>query len=166
MSEQRRAVVLLSGGLDSATVLAIARGEGYDAYALSFAYGQRHSWELVCAAHVASSLGVREHRVAAIDLRVFGGSALTADLNVGSSTRLFQVIPVFKRAVYPAMRPLQTLQRLVVGIGVECGLIKRHDDVGAESSLYFHCALGRQPKGLTGCEGAYTCPLRRDSLNW
>ena len=82
MSEQRRAVVLLSGGLDSATVLGIARGEGYDVYALSFSYGQRHSWELVCAAHVASSLGVREHRVAAIDLRVFGGSALTADLNV------------------------------------------------------------------------------------
>lgn len=83
MSEQnRRAVVLLSGGLDSATVLAIAKGDGYDAYALSFSYGQRHSWELKCAAQVASSLGVREHRVTAIDLRVFGGSALTSDLNV------------------------------------------------------------------------------------
>lgn len=83
MSEpKRQAVVLLSGGLDSATVLAIANGEGYDTYALSFSYGQRHSWELECAAQVASSLGVREHRVVAIDLRAFGGSALTADLNV------------------------------------------------------------------------------------
>jgi 7-cyano-7-deazaguanine synthase len=83
MSEQRpKAVVLLSGGLDSATALAIAKNEGYDAYALSFSYGQRHSWELECAASVAASLGVREHRVAAIDLRAFGGSALTANLNV------------------------------------------------------------------------------------
>ena len=83
MSESKRqAVVLLSGGLDSATVLAIAKGEGYDAYALSFSYGQRHSWELECATQVASSLGVREHRVVAFDLRAFGGSALTADLNV------------------------------------------------------------------------------------
>lgn len=83
MNEQtRRAVVLLSGGLDSTTVLAIAKAAGYETYALSFSYGQRHSWELECARKIASNAGVKDHRVAQIDLRVFGGSALTADINV------------------------------------------------------------------------------------
>lgn len=83
MAEQKqKAVVLLSGGLDSATVLAIARAEGYDAYALSFSYGQRHAWELECARRVAAALGAKEHRVAEIDLRAFGGSALTAEMDV------------------------------------------------------------------------------------
>ncbi len=77
-----KAVVLLSGGLDSATVLAIAREANYDAYALSFAYGQRHCWELECARVVARSGGAKEHRIASIDLRAFGGSALTADIDV------------------------------------------------------------------------------------
>jgi 7-cyano-7-deazaguanine synthase len=89
MSNQRaKAVVLLSGGLDSATVLAIAKAEGYDVYALSFAYGQRHAWELECAHAVTSSMGAKEHRIASIDLRAFGGSALTAEIDVpkGRST--------------------------------------------------------------------------------
>ena len=81
-STTRRAVVLLSGGLDSATVLAIARRQGYEAYALSFSYGQRHIWELEAAAKVAAALGAAEHKVALIDLRIFGGSALTADIAV------------------------------------------------------------------------------------
>lgn len=74
---ERRAVVLLSGGLDSATTLAIAREEGYACYALSFAYGQRHQVELAAARQVARRLGVREHRKFDIDLKSFGGSALT-----------------------------------------------------------------------------------------
>jgi len=77
-----KAVVLLSGGLDSATVLAIARRDGYAPYALSFSYGQRHVFELQAARRVAASLGAVEHRIAAIDLRVFGGSALTAAIDV------------------------------------------------------------------------------------
>jgi len=72
-----RAVVLVSGGLDSATCLAIARAEGYDCYALSLAYGQRHTAELAAAARVAAALGAVEHRVMHIDLAAFGGSALT-----------------------------------------------------------------------------------------
>jgi 7-cyano-7-deazaguanine synthase len=76
------AVVLLSGGLDSTTVLAIAHAEGYVPHALSFQYGQRHSVELDAAMRVAAALGVAEHVVADIDLRVFGGSALTADISV------------------------------------------------------------------------------------
>jgi 7-cyano-7-deazaguanine synthase len=74
---RQRAVVLVSGGLDSATSLAIARSEGYDCHALSFAYGQRHTAELNAAAQVAAALGAVEHRVMRIDLAAFGGSALT-----------------------------------------------------------------------------------------
>jgi len=78
----KRAVVLLSGGIDSTTTLAIAIAEGYEAYALSFDYGQRHQIETEAARRVANSLGVKEHRVAKIDMRIFGGSALTDDIDV------------------------------------------------------------------------------------
>ena len=77
MSAATPAVVLVSGGLDSATCLAIARSEGHDCHALSFSYGQRHSAELAAAARVSERLGARQHRVMNIDLAAFGGSALT-----------------------------------------------------------------------------------------
>ena len=77
-----KAVCLLSGGLDSATCLALARRNGYETYALSFDYGQRHRVELAAAARVAESLGAAAHRVVELDLRVFGNSALTADIDV------------------------------------------------------------------------------------
>jgi 7-cyano-7-deazaguanine synthase len=73
----RRAVILLSGGLDSATTLAIARNAGFDCHALSLDYGQRHRVELEAARHVAQTLGAREHRIIGLDLAAFGGSALT-----------------------------------------------------------------------------------------
>ena len=76
------AVVLLSGGLDSATVAAIARSEGYTLHALSVDYGQRHRFELTAAAKVAQSLGIADHRTVAIDLAQFGNSALTAPIAV------------------------------------------------------------------------------------
>jgi 7-cyano-7-deazaguanine synthase len=78
----RRAVVLLSGGLDSATVLAIAAEQGFDIAALSFDYGQRHAREIACAALLARHYRVRRHQTMKIDLRAFGGSALTADIAV------------------------------------------------------------------------------------
>ena len=77
-----RAVVLLSGGLDSTTTLAIARAEGFDTYALSFEYGQRHAHELEAARRVAAALGASDHVIATMDLRMFGGSALTSDIDV------------------------------------------------------------------------------------
>ena len=77
MTTPPRAVVLLSGGLDSATCLAIARDMGFETYALSVAYGQRHAAELRAAQRVAEALGAREHRVAQVNLGQFGGSALT-----------------------------------------------------------------------------------------
>jgi 7-cyano-7-deazaguanine synthase len=78
----KKAVCLLSGGLDSATCLGVARRDGFDCYALSFDYGQRHLIELAAAARIAAFFHAAEHRVAKIDLRVFGASALTADLRV------------------------------------------------------------------------------------
>lgn len=93
----KKAIVLLSGGLDSATVLAIARDEGYAVHALSFRYGQRHAVELQSAARLAAHFQVAEHVVAEIDLRVFGGSALTADIHVPKSRSLAEMsheIPV------------------------------------------------------------------------
>lgn len=88
MNTELKAVVLLSGGLDSATALAIARDKGYVPYALSFRYGQRHDVELAAASRVAKALGAAAHVVADIDLRVFGGSALTADVAVPHHDRL------------------------------------------------------------------------------
>jgi len=77
-----KAVVLLSGGLDSTTCLAIAQAEGFETYALSFRYGQRHEDELTAARRVAEGAGVVEHVIANIDLRMFGGSALTTEIAV------------------------------------------------------------------------------------
>jgi 7-cyano-7-deazaguanine synthase len=92
MSSQR-AVVLLSGGLDSATTLAMARSQGFECYALSVAYGQRHSAELNAAKQVASSLGARDHRVMHVDLAGIGGSALT-DANIAVPEQPTTGIPV------------------------------------------------------------------------
>jgi 7-cyano-7-deazaguanine synthase len=78
----KHAVVLLSGGLDSATTLAIARSQDYEAYALSFDYGQRHRRELEAARNIAKSLGAKEHRVVMIDNQLFSGSALTDEIDV------------------------------------------------------------------------------------
>jgi 7-cyano-7-deazaguanine synthase len=93
----RKAVVLLSGGLDSTTVLAIAKEEGFLPYALSFRYGQRHDTELEAAARVATAMGVADHVVASVNLNVFGGSALTAPIDVPkqrTDAELSQGIPV------------------------------------------------------------------------
>jgi 7-cyano-7-deazaguanine synthase len=93
----RAAVVLVSGGLDSATTLAIARAEGYECHALSFDYGQRHLRELASAKKVVAALGAREHLVLRLDLRAIGGSALTADIAVPKGRRpeeMGQDIPV------------------------------------------------------------------------
>ena len=93
----KSAVILLSGGLDSATTLAIAKDEGFEPYALSFRYGQRHEIELAAAQRVAQSQNVAHHIIATIDLRAFGGSALTADIAVPKDRALAEMesdIPV------------------------------------------------------------------------
>lgn len=83
---EKRAVVLASGGVDSTTTMAMARAEGFKVYALSFDYGQRHRHELRCAAQAAKRMGAEEHKVIRVDLRAFGGSSLTDDVDVPKDT--------------------------------------------------------------------------------
>jgi 7-cyano-7-deazaguanine synthase len=90
----KRAVILLSGGLDSATTLAIAKREGFACYALSFRYGQKHDVEVDAARRVAKHLGATDHVILDIDLRQFGGSALTSDIPVPKDRTLDDTIPV------------------------------------------------------------------------
>ncbi|NIQ96484.1 MAG: 7-cyano-7-deazaguanine synthase QueC [Desulfuromonadales bacterium] len=90
----KKAVVLYSGGLDSTTCLAIARDEGFTPYAMSFAYGQRHSIELDKAAEYAPQQGVADHQVVQVDLRKIGGSALTSDIEVPKGRQVDDAIPV------------------------------------------------------------------------
>src|SRR6202789_590349 len=89
-----RAICLLSGGLDSSTCLGVARRDGYECYALSFDYGQRHRVELEAAARVARFFGAREHRVVKIDLRALGGGALTDDIDVPKTGVVRDGIPI------------------------------------------------------------------------
>jgi 7-cyano-7-deazaguanine synthase len=86
MSTLKRAVVLLSGGLDSTTALAITQSEGYDTYALTVRYGQRHAHEVKAASSIAAHFGVSDHAILDLDLRRFGGSALTDDIPVPKGT--------------------------------------------------------------------------------
>jgi len=90
----KKAVVLYSGGLDSTTCMAIAKADGFELYAMSFAYGQRHSIELEKAREYAPRIGAVDHRVVEFDLRQFGGSALTADLDVPKDQLLEGGIPI------------------------------------------------------------------------
>ena len=111
------AVCLLSGGLDSATALAFARRDGFACYALSFDYGQRHHIELQAAARVARSLGAVEHKTVLIDLRLFGGSALTADIDVPKdrpASAMTQGIPI---TYVPARNTIFLFLRSGVGRG-------------------------------------------------
>ncbi len=97
MSEKPRAVCLLSGGLDSTTTLAVAKSQGFDTYAMTFRYGQRHEVEIRAARQIAQRFQVAEHRIVEIDLRCFGGSALTSDLAVPKDRPLEKIsegIPV------------------------------------------------------------------------
>ncbi len=97
LTESRKAVVLLSGGLDSSTVLAIAQSEGFSVYAISFRYGQRHQLELGCAARIAQGANVTRHVIVEIDLSQFGGSALTSAIDVpkhDSADQIGTEIPV------------------------------------------------------------------------
>ena len=104
-----KAVVLLSGGLDSATCLAIARARGYACHALSLDYGQRHRAELDAAGRVAAALGAREHKTVVVDLRAIGGSALT-DVNIS--------VPEQPTAGIPATYvPARNTLLLALGIG-------------------------------------------------
>jgi 7-cyano-7-deazaguanine synthase len=108
-----RAVVLLSGGMDSATTAAIALNDGFDVHALSFRYGQRHAAELDASRRVAERLGIRKHVVLDIDLRAFGGSALTGELEVPKDTPLEEI----GRRIPPTYVPARNTIFLAFALG-------------------------------------------------
>jgi len=124
-----RAVVLLSGGLDSATVLAIARAAGFDCYCLSVDYGQRHRAELNAAKRVAKSLGVRTHRVARFDLTIFGGSALT-------DRRIAVPVAGLKRGIPVTYVPARNTVLLALALAWAEVLGARHIFFGANAVDY------------------------------
>ena len=102
MNNPPRAVVLLSGGLDSATVLAAARHQGFACTTLSFDYGQRHSYELASSEKISQSMGAETHRVVHLDLRAIGGSALTADIDVPAAEPVFAISQEIPATYVPA----------------------------------------------------------------
>ena len=127
-----KAVVLLSGGMDSATAAAIAREAGYQVYALSFRYGQRHAVELESARRVAEWLGVARHLVLDVDLRAFGGSALTADLAVPKDTPAEQI----GAGIPPTYVPARNTIFLALALGWAEALGARDIFIGANALDY------------------------------
>jgi len=150
------AVVLLSGGLDSATTLAIARSQGFECFALSVEYGQRHSAELDAARRVAAALGAREHRVMRVDLAGIGGSALT-DPNIPVPQEATSGIPVtYVPARNTIMLSLALAWAEVLGardmfIGVNIGDYSGYPDCRPEFIAAFEQLAARATKG--GVEG-------------
>ena len=151
-----KAVVLLSGGLDSATVLAMVKAAGYDCYALSFDYGQRHRAELDAAKRVAASLGARDHRVVKLDLTLFGGSALT-DSAIDVPTAPTEGIPV---TYVPARNTVllsvalawaEVLEAQAIGIGVNAVDYSGYPDCRPEYIAAFERMANLATK--TGVEG-------------
>lgn len=151
-SRPRRAVVLLSGGLDSATVLALAREEGFECHALSFRYGQRHDAELAAAARVARALGAASHRIIGIDLAAIGGSALT-DARIPVPEAPTEGIPV-------TYVPARNSVFLALGMGVAEVLDAGHLFIGVNAvdfSGYPDC----RPEFIAAFQGVAALATRR-----
>lgn len=127
----KKAVVLLSGGLDSTTCLALAKSEGYECYALSFSYGQRHSAELLAAGRIAQYFSVREHKIVQLDINLFGGSALTDQtLEVPA----FQESPEIPLTYVPARNTIF----LSMALGLAESIGARDIFIGASSVDFSH----------------------------
>ncbi|MEX2311853.1 MAG: 7-cyano-7-deazaguanine synthase QueC [Rhodospirillales bacterium] len=161
MATEKPAVVLLSGGLDSATVLAIAREQGYRPVTLTFRYGQRHAAEIDVAARIAKAAGITRHVVADIDLRAFGGSALTADIDVPkhrSDAEIGDGIPITyvpaRNTVFLsfALALAETTQAFDVFIGVNALDYSGYPDCRPEYVKAFETVMNLATKA--GVEGA------------
>lgn len=161
---EKKAVVLLSGGLDSTTVAAIARQQGYAVYALSFDYGQNHTQELDSAARVAKRLGVAQHAVVKVDLRSFGGSALTSDIPIPkdrSAAEIGEGVPVTyvpaRNTVFLslALAWAETLGAIDIFIGVNALDYSGYPDCRPEFIAAFErmANLGTNLGTKTGSEG-------------
>jgi 7-cyano-7-deazaguanine synthase len=153
-----KAVVLLSGGLDSATALAVAKALGLQPYALSFRYGQRHAAEIDAATAVAAKLGVVEHRIVDIDLRAFGGSALTADLAVPEGRPASEVAASIPITYVPARNTIflayalawaEVLEATEVVIGVNAVDYSGYPDCRPEYIAAFQAMANLATKAAT-----------------
>jgi 7-cyano-7-deazaguanine synthase len=173
MSGARRAVVLLSGGLDSSTALAIAIAEGFEAHALAVDYGQRHRVELEAAARVARALGAASFRIVRADLSLFGGSALTADLEVPKDrtpSAMAEAIPVTyvpaRNTVFLALAlaAAEALDADAIYLGVNALDYSGYPDCRPEFLEAFRrvAATGTK-RGVEGRPTEVRAPLLRDS---
>lgn len=162
---QRSAVILLSGGLDSATTLAIASDEGFRCHALTFLYGQRHQREIEAAARVAQSLGVAQHRIITIDLAAFGGSALTdstidvpkdrADLDSSSEIPLTYVPARNTIFLSYALAWAEVLGAFDIFIGVNSTDYSGYPDCRAEFIAAFEKAANLATAAAAESKGCY-----------
>lgn len=164
MTHQRPAVILLSGGLDSTTTLAIARSEGYALHALTFRYGQRHAQEVESALRIGRVYEVVRHVVCDIDLRQFGGSALTADLEVPKAAHVDQIGAGIPITYVPARNTIflsfalafaETLAAQDIFLGVNALDYSGYPDCRPEYIAAFEAMANLATKG--GVEG--TCPV-------
>ena len=167
------AVVLLSGGLDSATVCAIARQQGFDIFALSVDYGQRHRFELESARHVAEVFGVRRHVVQQIDLSAFGGSALTADIDVPkqrSDAQIASGIPITyvpaRNTVFLALALAfaESIEAADIFIGVNAVDYSGYPDCRGEYIRAFEQLANLATKA--GVEGSLRFSIHTPLLEW
>ena len=172
MSNKKKAVVLSSGGLDSTTVLAIARDDGCEVYSLSFRYGQRHAVELKAAQKVADTLGVKEHRVIDIALGKIGGSALTDDIDVPkarSETEMKKEIPITyvpaRNTIFPsyALAWAEVLGAFDIFIGVNAIDYSGYPDCRPEYIAAFEKMANLATK--VGVEGTTKIRIRTPIIN-
>lgn len=170
--QKRNVIVLLSGGLDSATTLAIANSEGCRSHALSFRYGQRHTQELDAARRVADHLGVVEHIVVDIDLRKFGGSALTSDIEVPKARSLTEIGEGIPVTYVPARNTIflsfalawaEVLQCSDIFIGINALDYSGYPDCRPEYVEAFQRMANLATK--TGVEGTQTVQIRTPLLD-
>jgi 7-cyano-7-deazaguanine synthase len=170
---QRRAVVLLSGGLDSTTVAAIARADGFEVYALTVDYGQRHRFELEAAARVAKALGVRQHVVLRADLGVLGGSALTAPIAVPKGRSHAEIASKIPVTYVPARNTVllsialayaETIGAEDVFLGVNAVDFSGYPDCRPEFIAAFQRLANLATKA--GVEGTATFTIHTPLIEW
>lgn len=161
----KKAVVLLSGGLDSATILAVARRDGYACHALSFAYGQRHAVELKAAERVARALGATEHKTVALDLSAIGGSALTDPSIAVPEQPSFGIPPTYvpaRNTVFLAVATgwAEVLEASDIFIGVNAVDYSGYPDCRPEFVAAFEQVANLGTKaGVEGCKLRIAAPL-------
>ena len=172
MPEKRRAVLLLSGGLDSTTMLAYAMANGYDVHAMTFRYGQRHAGEIEAARRIARRYGVADHVVVDIDLRTFGGSALTADIAVPKDRGADAIATGIPITYVPARNTIflsfclawaEVLGASDIFIGVNALDYSGYPDCRPEYVAAFERMANLAPRG--GVEGTNPIHVRAPLLN-